>query len=192
MLGYVKIHHFLLGVFVMALVSFFVSRVVLSIVSVVLFIYFIIVVSMHFKAKKKKKIAHKKPISREQKALQKLKNTHDKENVRKHDYITSQVAYIADIWKLSQVQEKTFSTFIEKKAYSELYTKMTASLLPQLTKMIEECLARDMQGCKRDVSSRLNELVYVMKAEIARKKKQKKEDFETMRKVYDHLIDELS
>ncbi len=191
MLQYFRIHHFLLGIFVMSLVALFVSDVFLSVVAVLLFIYFVIVVSLHFRGRKKKKIILKKSQTKESKAIEKLKVSRAKEAQKKHDFITNQVAYIAEIWELSQMQEKTFASFIEKKAYSELYTKMTASLLPQLTKMIEECLERDKVGCKRDVSSRLNELVFVMKAEIKRKKKTKKEDFETMRDVYDHLINEV-
>jgi len=191
MLGYLKLHHFLLGVFVASIFSFFFSSIFFAILSVFLFIYFIVVVSLHFRQKKLKKKTLKVKMTKEQKDLEKLKNSRIKEAQNKHDFITNQVAYIASIWELSKIQEKTFSTFIEKKAYSELYTKMTASLLPQLTKMIEECIERDMVGCKRDVSSRLNELVSVMKEEIKRKRKSKKENFETMRDVYDHLISEV-
>lgn len=178
------------GVFVASILSFFFEGLFFSVLMVGLFIYFIIVVSLHFrKMKGGKKLKVK--MTKEQKGLEKLKDARLKEAQNKHDFITNQIAYIASIWELSQMQEKTFSTFVEKKAYSELYTKMTASLLPQLTRMIEECLERDMLGCKRDVSSRLNELVFVMKAEIKRKKKRKKENFETMRDVYDHLLSEV-
>jgi Ca2+/Na+ antiporter len=191
MLGYLRINYFLLGIFTMSLVALFASTLFLSIVALLLFIYFVVVVSLHFRARKKRKVLLKKPKSKELKAIEKLRVSRAKEAAKKHELITNQVAYIAEIWQLSQIQEKTFATFIEKKAYSELYTKMTASLLPQLTRMIEECLERDMVGCKRDVSSRLNELVHVMKEEIKRKKRRKKEDFETMRDVYDHLIEEI-
>jgi len=187
---YLKIHHFLLGLFVASLLSFFVDRIVFAVLSVALFIYFIVVVSLYFRHKKSQKSLKIKK-SKEHKAIEKLKNARQKEAAKKHDFINNQVAYIASIWELSQAQEKTFATFIEKKAYSELYTKMTASLLPQLTRMIEECIERDRVGCKREVSSRLNDLVTVMKAEIKRKKKRKKEDFETMRDVYDHLLREV-
>jgi ABC-type multidrug transport system fused ATPase/permease subunit len=191
MLHYLRINYFLFGIFVMSLVALFASNLFLSVVVVLLFIYFVVVVSLYFRARKKKKLVRKKPKSKEAKAIEKLRISRAKEAAKKHDFITNQVAYIAEIWQLSQTQEKTFATFIEKKAYSELYTKMTASLLPQLTRMIEECLERDMVGCKRDVSSRLNELVFVMKEEIKRKKRRKKENFETMRDVYDHLIEEV-
>ncbi len=190
MLEYLKLHHFLFGVFVTSLLSFFFDGLFFALLSVGLFIYFIVVVSLHFRQKKRKKpLAIKK--TKEHKAIEKLKNARQKEAAKKHDFITNQVAYIASIWELSKMQEKTFASFIEKRAYSELYTKMTASLLPQLTKMIEECIERDMLGCQREVSSRLNELVSVMKEEIKRKKKRKKEDFETMRDVYDHLLHEV-
>ncbi len=190
MLEYLKLHHFLFGVFVTSLLTFFFDGLFFALLSVGLFIYFIVVVSLHFRQKKRKKpLAIKK--TKEHKAIEKLKNARQKEAAKKHDFITNQVAYIASIWELSKMQEKTFASFIEKRAYSELYTKMTASLLPQLTKMIEECIERDMLGCKREVSSRLNELVFVMKEEIKRKKKRKKENFETMRDVYDHLLQEV-
>ena len=191
MLSYIRLHHFLFGVFVTSLLSFFFGGLFFSVLAVLLFIYFIIVVSLYFRKKKAEKKMLKVKRTKEQKGIEKLKNSRLKEAEKKHDFITNQVAYIASIWELSQMQEKTFSSFIEKKAYSELYTKMTASLLPQLTRMIEECIERDMVGCKRDVSSRLNELVFVMKAEIKRKKKSKKENFETMRDVYDHLLSEV-
>lgn len=185
-----SLHNFLFGVFVASLLSFFFEGVFFAILSVLLFIYFIVVVSLHFRKRKAHKTLKVKK-TKEHKAVTKLKNSRLKEAENKHDFITNQVTYIASIWELSQMQEKTFTTFIEKKAYSELYTKMTASLLPQLTRMIEECIERDMVGCKRDVSSRLNELVSVMKEEIKRKKKTKKENFETMRDVYDHLLNEV-
>ncbi len=191
MLSYLRLHHFLFGVFVTSILSFFFEGVFFSVLAVLLFIYFIVVVSLHFRKKKQMKKKLKVKNTKEHKAITKVKNARAKEAEKKHDFITNQVAYIASIWELSQMQEKTFSTFIEKKAYSELYTKMTASLLPQLTRMIEECIERDMVGCKRDVSSRLNELVFVMKEEIKRKKKIKKENFETMRDVYDHLLHEV-
>jgi len=186
-----NLHYFLLGIFVASLLSFFFEDVFFAILSVLLFIYFIVVVSLHFRKRKVVKKTLKMKKTKEHKVITKLKNSRLKEAENKHDFITNQVAYIASIWELSQMQEKTFNTFIEKKAYSELYTKMTASLLPQLTKMIEECIERDMVGCKRDVSSRLNELVFVMKEEIKRKRKAKKENFETMRDVYDHLLSEV-
>ena len=185
-----RIHYFLLGVFVTSLLALWFDTLLFMALSIGLFVYFIIMISLYYK-KKKEKPWVKKAQTKEQKAVQKLNLSRAKEAAKKHDFIHDQVAYIASIWQLSQMQEKTFATFIEKKAYSELYTKMTASLLPQLTRMIEECLERDMVGCKRDVSSRLNELVAVMKAEIRRKKSRKKENFETMRDVYDHLIEEV-
>ena len=185
-----SLHNFLFGVFVASLLSFFFEGLFFAILSLFLFIYFIVVVSLHFRKRKVNKTLRVKK-TKEHKAVTKLKNSRAKEAENKHNFITNQVAYIASIWELTLMQEKTFTTFIEKKAYSELYTKMTASLLPQLIRMIEECLERDMVGCKREVSSRLNDLVPVMKEEIKRKKKTKQENFETMRDVYDHLLNEV-
>ncbi len=185
-----KLHYFLLGVFVTSLLSLLFENLLFMSLSIGLFIYFVVMITL-FAKRQKAKPSRKMKKTKEYKAIEKLKASRAKEAAKKHDFIESQVAYIASIWQLSHMQEKTFATFIEKRAYSELYTKMTASLLPQLTRMIEECIERDMVGCKRDVSSRLNELVYVMKEEIKRNKKRKKEDFETMREVYDHLLSEV-
>lgn len=110
---------------------------------------------------------------------------------KKHEIINNQFAYIQEAWKLSTSQSKIFIDFIQKRAYSELYSKMTASLLPQLIKMIDKCLEQEKVGCKREISRRINELVTVMKEEIKRKKSEKVEDFETTKDVYDHLIAEL-
>ena len=182
-----KLNYFLLGVFVASLFALLFENLFFIILAIILFAYFIVVLSLHFR--KEPKLKTKK--TKEQISLDKLKKARQKEDEKKHDIINNQVAYISQIWDLSQKQEKVFYTFIQKRAYSTLYSKMTASLLPQLTKMIEECLERDKKGCKREVSSRINELVLVMKEEISRKKVQKKENFETMRDVYDHLLLEV-
>jgi hypothetical protein len=68
---------------------------------------------------------------------------------------------------------------------------MTASLLPQLIKMIEICLEQHKNGCKREVQRRLNELTKLMKTEINRVRAKKKDDFETTSEVYDKLLHEI-
>ncbi len=187
-----KTNYFLLGIFVAILIATVVGKAFLFFSAVVFFIYFTVILSLHFKNKKESKIPRLKIIkTKEHKDLVKIKKKRLYEAEKKHEIINNQFAYISGVWKLSKDQHKSFITFIEKRAYSDLYTKMTASLLPQLIKMIDACLAKKQVGCKRDVSKRINELVIIMKEEIKRKKSKKSEDFETMSQVYDHLINEL-
>jgi len=68
---------------------------------------------------------------------------------------------------------------------------MTNSLLPQLIKMIEICIDQNKNGCKREVTKRINELVKIMKTEISKTKSQTKDHFETTSEVYDKLIGEI-
>jgi len=188
----VKINYFLFGAFVAFLLAMFMSGMLLGIVSFTLFIYLLVVVSLYLKNKKDKKESILKiKKTKEQKALAKIRKKRVQEAKRKHNTIHNQIAYIAEIWELSQSQKKNFINFIEKKAYSDLYTKMTASLLPQLIKMIDKCIEQKRVGCKRDVNRRINELVFIMREEIKRKKSEKIEDFKTLSQVYDHLIDEI-
>ncbi len=187
-----KLNLFLLGVFTASLFLMILHNAYLLFIALILFIYFIIIVSLHFKAKKEAKTPLLKlKRTKEQKAFAKLKKRRLIEAEKKHEIINNQIAYIQTLWPLSKEQQKTFITFIEKRAYSDLYTKMTASLLPQLIKMIDACLAQNKKGCKRDVTKRINELVAIMKEEIKRKKSQKVEDFETITQVYDHLLNTL-
>jgi len=187
-----KINYFLLGVFVTIIVTMLVNTSTLLVVTLGLFIYFIVILSLYFKKKKESKI----PLlqlrkTKQQRQLAKIKKKRLNQAEKKHEMINNQFVYIQNVWKLSRDQQKSFVAFIEKRAYSDLYTKMTASLLPQLIKMIDLCIEQNKQGCKRNVSRRINELVIIMKEEIKRKKSKKIEDFETMSQVYDHLIDEL-
>jgi len=187
-----KINFFLFGVFVTALSSAFVDVSTFMILSLLLFIYLTVVVSLYFKKKKEKKIPRLQfRKTKEQKQLAKIKKKRLIQAEKKHEMINNQFVYIQNIWNLSRDQQKTFVSFIEKRAYTDLYTKMTASLLPQLIKMIDSCIEQNKKGCKRNVSRRINELVVIMKEEIKRKKSKKIEDFETISQVYDHLISEL-
>lgn len=180
----------LAGVFVASIIALLSSNAFMLIVAVVLFAYFIIVYALHVKAKTARPKLSPRP-TKDQKVLQKIQKARKLEAKKKHDIIHNQLAHIESIWQLTDNQNKTFISFIEKKAYSDLYSKMTASLLPQLIKMCEACLAKNLKGCKRDVNRRINELVAIMKEEIKRKREQKEEDYDTSSKVYDHLIDEL-
>ena len=109
-----RLHNFLFGVFVASLLSFFFEGLFFAILSLFLFIYFIVVVSLHFRKRKVNKTLRVKK-TKEHKAVTKLKNSRAKEAENKHNFITNQVAYIASIWELTLMQEKTFTTFIEKK-----------------------------------------------------------------------------
>ena len=123
--------------------------------------------------------------------LEKITRKRHIEQEKKHDAINNQIAHIQQLWDLSQDQQKTFVRFIEKRAYSDLYTKMTASLLPQLSRMIEICLEQNKSGCKRQIQKRINELVKIMKSEIAKTDARKRDDFETTSEVYDQLLHEI-
>jgi Ca2+/Na+ antiporter len=187
-----KMNYFLFGAFIALIFAMFASTLLLSAVAFTLFIYLLIVLSLYFKNKKDAKESILKiKKTKEQKALTKIKKKRIKEAKRKHNTIHNQIAYIAEIWELNQGQKKSFINFIEKKAYSDLYSKMTASLLPQLIKMINKCIEQKKVGCKRDVNRRINELVFIMRDEVKRKKSEKVEDFKTLSEVYDHLIDEI-
>jgi Ca2+/Na+ antiporter len=187
-----KLNFFLFGVFVAALSSSFVSIPSFMFLSFILFIYLTIVVSLYFKKQKEKKIPRLQfRKTKEQKQLAKIKKKRLQQAKKRHEMINNQFVYIQNVWSLSRDQQKTFVAFIEKRAYTDLYTKMTASLLPQLIKMIDLCIEQNKKGCKRNISRRINELVTIMKEEIKRKKSKEIDDFETIIKVYDHLIDEL-
>jgi hypothetical protein len=189
-----NLNFFLAGVFVASLSALVLDNIIFFLINFFLFAYFLVVLALYFKNRKTSnlpKLKLKLKNTKEHKELIKIKKKRLIEAEKKHDIINNQSAYIAEAWKLSIQQEKTFITFIKTRAYSELFSKMTASLLPQLIKMIDKCLESKKAGCKREISRRINELVEIMKEEIRRKKSKKVEDFETTKEVYDHLIGEL-
>ncbi len=187
-----RLNYFLFGLFIAALILPFLDGLVSLSLALLLFIYLTVVVSLHFRRRRqerKNRLQIKK--SREHKMLEKITRKRQAEQEKKHETINNQVAHIQQMWELSQDQQKTFVRFIEKRAYSDLYTKMTASLLPQLIKMIEICLEQNKSGCKRQIQRRMNELVKIMKAEINRTDARKRDDFETTSEVYDRLLHEI-
>ncbi len=187
-----RVNYFLFGIFVASIILPFLDGIVSLSLSIGLFIYLTVVISLYFKKRKdKKNIKLNIKKTKEHKALLKIKKQHENEKLHKHDNINNQIAYIQDIWELSKHQQKTFKDFVEKRAYSDLYTKMTNSLLPQLIKMIEICIDQNKNGCKREVTKRINELVKIMKTEISKTKSQTKDHFETTSEVYDKLIGEI-
>jgi len=129
-----------------------------------------------------------KPQSDTYKELEKLKKKRVKIDDNKHKHINDQVLYIAEVWGYTKDQEKIIEKFIETRAYSPMYNKLTASFLPQMISLIDKCNARKQKGCKREVSKRLRELTLVMKEELKKKKTQNTENFQTTLEVYDQLL----
>jgi len=129
-----------------------------------------------------------KPQSDTYKILEKMKKKRAKKAKNQHKHINDQIAYIDEVWGYTKEQEKTIKKFIESRAYSEIYNKLTASLLPQIITLIDNCNTRVQKGCKREVSRRLRELTALMKVELKKKKTQSLESFETSLEVYDQLL----
>ena len=131
------------------------------------------------------------PKSKTYKALEKLKRKREKTNQSKHIHINDQITYIEEYWGYTKEQERIIERFVEKRAYSEMYNKLTASLFPQIITLIDNCNARDQKGCKREVSKRIRDLTDIMKEELKKKKSQSTDSFETTMEVYDHLLKEI-
>ena len=128
------------------------------------------------------------PKSKEFKELEKLKSKTAKKELAKHRFIEDQIAYIGRIWGYNKTQESITAKFIEQRAYGKIYNKLTASLLPQLILLIEECNTQNKKGCKGEVNARLRELIAIMKEELKSSKHQQKESFETTLEVFDYLV----
>ena len=129
-----------------------------------------------------------KPQSDTYKALEKVKKRRLKRDRSKHKHINDQIAYIQEVWGYTQEQERVIKRFVESRAYTQMYNKLTASLLPQVITLIDHCNEREKKGCKREVSRRLRELTQLMKEELKKKKSQSVENFETSLEVYDQLF----
>ena len=131
------------------------------------------------------------PQSETYKEIEKLKKKRRKIEHKKHQHIYDQITYIEQMWGYTKEQEKTIEKFIEERAYSEMYNRLVASLLPQMIALIDYCNERNKKGCKREVSKRLRELTTLMKEELKKKKMQKSESYETTLEVYDHILKEV-
>lgn len=129
-----------------------------------------------------------KPQSDTYKALEKIKKKRHKAEHKKHQHINDQIAYIDEVWGYTKEQKKIIEKFIDERAYSEMYNKLTASLLPQIITLIDNCNNRDQKGCKREVSRRLRALSLLMKKELQKKQSRSIESFETTLEVYDQLL----
>jgi len=132
-----------------------------------------------------------KPQSDTYKELYKLKKKRNKIENNKHKHINDQISYIDEVWGYTKEQQKIIEKFINSRAYSMMYNKLTASLFPQIITLIDNCNARNKKGCKREVSKRLRELITLMKDELKKKKFKKVESFETTLEVYDQLLIEI-
>lgn len=155
---------------------------------IVLFLSLFGIVQILLNKKKEKNFF---PKSENFKELEKIKKQQIKRDNKKEEYIRDQLAYIENIWGYSKVQEKIVQKFLEQRAYEKIYNKFTASLIPQIILLIENCNAQEQKGCKREVSSRLRELTTLMQEELKRKRIGKKESFEIGMEVYDHLLSEV-
>jgi hypothetical protein len=131
------------------------------------------------------------PQSKPYKELEKVKKRRAKVEKNKHKHVNDQITYISTEWGYTKEQEKTIAKFVDQRAYSEMYNKLTASLFPQIITLIDNCNARGQKGCKREVSRRLRELTDLMKEEMKKKKSERLESFETTLEVYDQLLKEV-
>lgn len=131
---------------------------------------------------------HFAPRSKTFKEMQKIKIKREKIAADKHHHINDQIDYIELRWGYTQEQKRTIERFLQQRAYTEMYNRLSASLLPQLITLVDHCNEREQKGCKREVSKRIRELVLIMKKELKRKKLQNRDSFETTLKVYDHLL----
>lgn len=130
------------------------------------------------------------PRSKAFRELQKIQKKRDKIATVKHHHINDQIDYIASQWGYTQEQRHTIDRFLTQRAYTLMYNRLSASLLPQLITLVDHCNQRGQKGCKREVSKRIRELTRLMKEELKRKKSQSQESFEVTLEVYDHLLRE--
>ena len=132
-----------------------------------------------------------RPKSKEFKELEKLKRKQRKKLEKKHRFLNDQIAYIDEIWGYNKSQKDIVQKFLQNRAYGKIYTKLTASLLPQLILLIEECNNKEKKGCKQEVNRRIRELTLLLKTELQKSKVEQLDSFETHLEVYDYLKKEL-
>jgi len=130
------------------------------------------------------------PRSKAFKEMQKIKKKREKIAVDKHHHINDQIDYIESQWGYTQEQSRIIDRFLQQRAYTQMYNRLSASILPQLITLVDQCNEKGQKGCKREVSRRIRELSLLMKEELRRKKSESTEGFEVTLEVYDHLIRE--
>jgi hypothetical protein len=130
------------------------------------------------------------PRSKAFKELQKMRKKQERAASDKHAHINDQIDYIDIHWGYTQQQRRTIERFLEARAYTEMYNRLSASLLPQLIALVDQCNRQSRKGCKREVSRRIRELTLLMKEELERNRSRSREGFEVTLEVYDHLLRE--
>jgi len=178
---------FFLAIFLTSIIGLIEQRALLWILTLSLIAMLYMVWEKTFKKEKQKF----KPKSNDFKELEKIKKNRIKIEDKKYHYINDQIDYIREKWGYTKVQDKIVSDFLEKRAYDTMYNKFSASLLPNMILLIENCILQEKKGCKYEVSSRLRELTSLMKEEIKKQKRESKENFEISIEVYDYLLEEL-
>lgn len=128
------------------------------------------------------------PKSKAFKEMQKIRKKQERIAEDKHHHINDQIDYIESRWGYTQEQKRVIDRFLRQRAYTQMYNRLSASLLPQLIALVDHCNQREQKGCKREVSRRIRELTLLMKEELRRKKSQSEESFEVTLEVYDHLL----
>ncbi len=147
-------------------------------------------VSLSFLAWRKIRVEHFAPKSKAFREIQKIQKKRDKIAVDKHHHINDQIAYIETKWGYNQEQKRIIDRLLQERAYTQIYHRLSASLLPQLIMLVDQCNQKEQKGCKREVTRRIRELTLLMKKELQRKKSERQEGFETTLEVYDHLLHE--
>jgi len=130
------------------------------------------------------------PKSKAFKELQKIREKHRRIATDRHYHINDQIAYIELEWGYTREQSRVIERFLKQRAYSKMYNRLSASILPQLITLVDQCNEKGQKGCKREVSRRIRELTVLMREELRRKKTEREEDFEVTLEVYDHLLKE--
>jgi hypothetical protein len=128
------------------------------------------------------------PQSDHYRTLKKIRKKQQKTAEKKHRHLHDQISYIAEAWGYTKEQKRIIDRFVDQRAYGESYNRFTASLLPQMILLIDQCNARGQKGCKREVQRRLRELTELMKQDVTKQRLQKHENFEMTMEVYDRLL----
>jgi len=132
-----------------------------------------------------------KPKSDAYKELEKIKKKRKRADNKKHKVISDQLNYIKKHWGYTQTQTKVIENLLETRAYTNIYRKLTHSILPQLIELIDNCNQKNQIGCKREVNRRINELTTILKNAIKEHKTKKQETYEISLEVVDRLLREL-
>ncbi len=172
---------FFLGLFIAAIIGIFFPG---GMTIAALFSF----VAMIFLGYKSITSPHFSPKSKAFKEMQKIQKKREKIATDKHHHINDQIDYIEMHWGYTQEQKRTIDRFLEQRAYTDMYNRLSASLFPQLITLVDQCNKKDKKGCKREVSKRIKELTLLMREELKRKRSQTQESFETTLEVYDHLL----